>query len=259
MRRPSPFDLTGKRAIVTGGGSGLGLQIAEGLAEAGCELAICARNLERCEGAARHLAEQFGVRAIAQECDVRSADEIGAVVATTAERLGGIEILVNNSGTSWSAPAIDYPLAAWEKVIAVNLTGTFRFTQAVAGWMIDHGAGGKVINIASVLGFRGAPAARVDVVGYSASKGGVIAMTRDLAVKWAPQGILVNAISPGWFQTEMSADVLDRGRDSLLDRIPLGRFGGAEDLKAVAVFLAGPGSDFIVGQTIVVDGGQSVS
>jgi gluconate 5-dehydrogenase len=248
MRRPSPFDLTGKRAIVTGGGSGLGLQIAEGLAEAGCELAICARNLERCEGAARHLAEQFGVRAIAQACP-----------PPPAERLGGIEILVNNSGTSWSAPAIDYPLAAWEKVIAVNLTGTFRFTQAVAGWMIDHGAGGKVINIASVLGFRGAPAARVDVVGYSASKGGVIAMTRDLAVKWAPQGILVNAISPGWFQTEMSADVLDRGRDSLLDRIPLGRFGGAEDLKAVAVFLAGPGSDFIVGQTIVVDGGQSVS
>lgn len=259
MDVPEIFDLSGKRAIVTGGGAGLGLQIAEGLAGAGASLMLCGRKVERCEEAARSLADRFGATAIAQRCDVRDQAEIEGVVDTTVSTLGGVDILFNNSGTSWGAPAIDYPLEAWEKVIAVNLTGSLLFTQAVAREMLKQQSGGKVVNVASVLGLRGAASATVDAVGYNASKGGVIAMTRDLAVKWAEHGISVNAIAPGWFPTDMSNEVIGRDSDAFLQRIPLRRFGGGDDLKGVAVFLASAASDYIVGQTIVVDGGQAVS
>jgi gluconate 5-dehydrogenase len=125
--------------------------------------------------------------------------------------------------------------------------------------MMKQGTGGRVVNIASVLGLRGAPAEMVDAVGYNASKGGVLAMTRDLAVKWADQGISVNAIAPGWFRTDMSTEVIDRNAETFLQRIPMQRFGGTDDLKGVAVFLASPAADYVTGQTIVVDGGQSIS
>ncbi len=259
MDVPKIFDLTGKRAIVTGGAVGLGLQVAEGLAGAGADLMICGRKVERCEAAAADLADRFGVTAIAHRCDVRDPAEIDQVVATTTSELGGIDILVNNAGTSWGAPAIDYPLDAWKKVLDVNLTGTLLFTQAAARQMLKQGSGGKVVNVASVLALRGAPPEMVDAVGYNASKGGVIAMTRDLAVKWADQGISVNAIAPGWFPTDMSSEVIERSADAFLRRIPMRRFGGADDLKGVAVFLASAASDYVAGQTIVVDGGQSVS
>jgi NAD(P)-dependent dehydrogenase (short-subunit alcohol dehydrogenase family) len=252
------FGLAGKRAIVTGGGSGLGLQIAEGLAEAGADLMLCARKLERCEEAAELLAAAHGVRVLARACDVRDADQVEAVVAATETELGGVDVLVNNSGTSWGAPAIDYPEEAWRKVLDVNLTGTFFFSQSVGRRMIA-GDGGAIVNLASVLGFRGAPAAVVDAVAYNASKGGVVALTRDLAVKWAPEGIRVNAVAPGWFPTDMSEQVIDRGRDQFLDRIPLGRFGGSADLKGAVLFLAAPAAGYITGQTIVIDGGQSIS
>jgi NAD(P)-dependent dehydrogenase (short-subunit alcohol dehydrogenase family) len=252
------FDLRGKRAIVTGGGSGLGLHIAEALAEAGADLMLCARKLERCEEAAEALAADHGVKAVARACDVRSSEQVEAVVGDTEEELGGVDILVNNSGTSWAAPALSYPEEAWRKVIDVNLTGTFLFTQAVGRRMTARGAG-KVINMASVLAFRGTPSALLDAVGYNASKGGVVALTRDLAVKWAPLGVSVNAIAPGWFPTEMSSAVLDQSGEPFLARIPAGRFGAADDLKGVALFLASPASDYIVGQTIVVDGGLSAA
>jgi NAD(P)-dependent dehydrogenase (short-subunit alcohol dehydrogenase family) len=253
------FNLQERRAIVTGGGSGLGLQIAGALASAGADILLCARDLERCEAAAKQLSALHDVKVCASACDVRSPEEIESVVSESVRTLGGVDILVNNAGTSWGAPAIDYPYEAWQKVIAVNLTGSFLFSQAAARRMIEQGGGGKIINIASVLGFRGAAEGTVDAVGYSASKGGVISMTRDLAAKWAPKGIGVNAIAPGWFRTDMSDQILDQNADDFLDRIPAGRFGGNRDLKGAAIFLASPASDYVVGQTIVVDGGLSIT
>jgi gluconate 5-dehydrogenase len=191
-------------------------------------------------------------------CDVRATAEIEAVVERAMAEFGAIDVLVNNAGTSWGAPAEDYPLEGWQKVIDVNLTGLFQFTQLAGRTMIAQGRG-KIVNIASVAAFGGAPPELMDAVAYNASKGGVVAFTRDLAVKWARHSITVNAIAPGWFPTEMSQQLLDRSGDVFLERIPLGRFGGPDDLRGLIVFLAGPASDFVTGQTVIVDGGQSAS
>ena len=250
------FDLSGKTAIVTGGGSGLGRQMAEGLAEMGASLVLCARKAERCEQAATELAE-LGVQAIGMGCDVRDPAEVQAVVERARADVGGIEVLVNCAGTVWGAAPEAMPLEGWQKVIDVNLTGTFLFTQAVGRAIIEQGAGGKIVNIASVAGLRGAPPEVMNAVPYNASKGGVIAFTRDLAWKWARHGINVNAIAPGWFPSEMSSFVLDKHGDKLARNIPLGRFGGPHDLKGAVVFLASAASDYVTGHTLVVDGGES--
>ena len=249
------FDLDGKTAIVTGGGSGIGRQMAEGLAEAGANVVLCARKLERCEQAAAELAE-LGVRTLALACDVRSPEQVQAVVDRTLEELGSVDVLVSNAGTVWGAPPEDMPLEGWQKVIDVNLTGVFLFAQAAGRAMIE-GGGGAIVNIASVAGLHGAPPEVVDSVVYHASKGGVIAFTRDLAWKWARHGIRVNAIAPGWFPSDMSRFVLDRAGDGLLGRVPLHRFGGPDDLKGAAVFLASAASAYVTGHVLVVDGGQS--
>jgi NAD(P)-dependent dehydrogenase (short-subunit alcohol dehydrogenase family) len=249
------FDLSGKVAIVTGGGSGIGRQMADGLAEAGANLVLCARKAERCEQAAAEL-EQLDVRALGLGCDVRDPQQIEAVVRRTVDELGGVDVLVNNAGTVWGAAPEDMPLEGWQKVVDVNLTGVFLFAQAAGRVMIERG-GGSIVNIASVSGLRGAPAEVVNTVVYHATKGGVIAFTRDLAWKWARHGIRVNAIAPGWFPSDMSKFVLDRQGDDLTQRIPLGRFGGPEDLKGAVVFLASPASAYVTGHTLVVDGGQS--
>jgi gluconate 5-dehydrogenase len=249
------FDLAGKTAIVTGGGSGIGRDMAQALAEAGANVVLCARKLERCEQAARELAE-LGVKTLALRCDVRNPDEVNAVVDATRSELGRVDVLVNNAGTVWGAPPEDTPLEGWQKVIDVNLTGLFRFSQLAGRAMIAQRRG-KIVNIASVAAFGGAPPELMDAVAYTASKGAVVSLTRDLAVKWARHGITVNAIAPGWFPTEMSRVLLERHGNTFLERIPLGRFGEPDDLKGTIVFLAGPASDFVTGQTIVVDGGQS--
>jgi NAD(P)-dependent dehydrogenase (short-subunit alcohol dehydrogenase family) len=255
MRVQELFDLGGKTAIVTGGGSGIGRQMAGALAELGANLVLCARKVERCEEAAAELA-QLGVRTLALPCDVRNAEEVRKVVDRTVEELGGVDILVNNAGTSWGAPAEDTPLDGWQKVIDVNLTGLFLFSQA-AGRVMIEGSGGSIVNIASVAGLRGSPPGAMDAIAYNASKGGVISFTRDLAHKWAQHGIRVNSIAPGWFPSDMTKVLLDRHGDELLKSIPLRRFGGPEDLKGAIAFLASPASAFVTGQTLVVDGGQS--
>ena len=247
------FDLSGKTAIVTGGGSGLGYQMAEALAEAGADLVLCARKAERCEEAASALGG-LGGRAVGMGCDVRSADDVEAVVARTLETFGRIDILVNNSGTSWGASPEDVPLAGWQKVIDVNLTGVVLFSQAVGRVMIEQGSG-KIVNVSSVAAFRGAEPEAMNAIAYNASKGGVTAFTVDLAVKWARHGILVNAIAPGWFPTDMSEEVLEQSGHLLLGRTPLRRFGTTDDLKGAVVFLASAASDFVTGHTLVVDGG----
>src|SRR5581483_8011742 len=171
MRLAELFDLGGKNAIVTGGGSGLGRHFAEGLAEAGANLLICGRNIERCEEAATALRAEHGVTVLAHACDVRDPDQVERAVARGEKDLGPIDVLVNNAGTSWGAPAEHYPLDGWRKVIEVNLTGTFLFAQAVGRGMLQRGEG-SIINVASVAAFGGAPAELMDAVGYNASKGG---------------------------------------------------------------------------------------
>jgi NAD(P)-dependent dehydrogenase (short-subunit alcohol dehydrogenase family) len=255
MRVQELFDLRGKTAVVTGGGSGIGRQMATGLAELGANLVLCARKVERCEAAAEELAA-LGARALALRCDVRSADDVQGVVRTTLEELGSLDVLVNNAGTSWGAPAEDTPLEGWQKVLDVNLTGTFLFSQAAGRAMIERG-GGSIVNIASVAGLRGSPPGAMDAIAYNASKGGVISFTRDLAHKWAQHGIRVNAIAPGWFPSDMSKLLLERHGDRFLEGIPLHRFGGPDDLKGAVAFLASPASAYVTGHTLVVDGGQS--
>jgi NAD(P)-dependent dehydrogenase (short-subunit alcohol dehydrogenase family) len=248
------FDLTGRVAIITGGGVGLGRQMAEGLAEMGANIVICARKQERCERAAEEL-RALGVITLALGCDVTNPESIQLMVDATVARFGGIDILINNAGTSWGAPAEEMRLEHWNKVIATNLTGTFLCCQTVGKIMLGQRRG-KIINIASVAGMAGSPE-ELGAIGYSASKGAVITLTRDLARKWGPHGIYVNAIAPGWFPTRMSEALIERNRETFLKSIPLGRFGNDHDLKGAAVFLASSASDFVTGHLLVVDGGQT--
>jgi NAD(P)-dependent dehydrogenase (short-subunit alcohol dehydrogenase family) len=248
------LDLSGRVAIITGGSIGLGRQMAEGLAEMGADLILCARKKERCEQAAQEL-QQLGVRTLALGCDVKNADQVRAVVDVAVSSFGRIDILINNAGTSWGAPVEEMRLEHWNKVIETNLTGTFLFSQAVGNVMVPQRRG-KIINIASVAGLRGAPP-EFQAIGYHASKGGVIALTQDLACKWGIHNIQVNAIAPGWFPTNMSQVVIERNKEAFLSKIPLRRFGSDHDLKGAAVYLASDASDFVTGHVLVVDGGQT--
>jgi gluconate 5-dehydrogenase len=250
----SLFELGGRVAIVTGGATGIGYQMADALAEMGARVVVCARDEERCRRAAAEL-ESHGNEALGLRCDAREPAEIKSVIERTCERFGQMDILVNNAGTTWAAPPEDMSLTGWEKVIAVNLTGVFLFSQAAGRVMIEQGRG-KVINIASIMATRGAPPNVIDAIAYNTSKGGVMTFTRDLACKWARYGINVNAIAPGWFPSIMSDVVIEDRGQALLERIPLGRFGGPQDLQGAIVYLASAASDFATGMTIVVDGGQ---
>ena len=233
---------------------GLGLQMAEGLAEMGANLVLCARKKERCEEAGETL-RSHGIQLLALACDVKDKASIQQVAAETLAKFGRIDILINNAGVSWGAPVEEMTLEQWDRVLSTNLTGTFLFCQAVGKAMAAQ-ASGKIINIASVAGLGGA-SADLQAIGYHASKGGVIAFTKDLACKWAPHNIQVNAIAPGWFPTHMSGWIIEHRKDSLLAKIPLGRFGGDHDLKGAAVFLASDASAYVTGHVLVVDGGQS--
>jgi NAD(P)-dependent dehydrogenase (short-subunit alcohol dehydrogenase family) len=248
------FDLSGRVAIVTGGSVGLGRQMAEGLAEAGANLVLCARKRERCLQAAEEL-QKLEVQVLALGCDVKEPRSVREVVDATVKQFGRIDVLVNNAGTSWGAPVEEMTIEQWHKVIETNLTGTFLFSQAVGKVMVKQRRG-KIINIASVAGLRGS-SPKFQAIGYSASKGGVVIFTKDLACKWGMHNIQVNAIAPGWFPTDMSEKVIERNKEGLLAGIPLGRFGGDQDLKGAVVFLASDASDFITGHVLVVDGGQS--
>ncbi|WP_144481049.1 SDR family oxidoreductase [Cytobacillus oceanisediminis] len=250
------FSLKGKVAIVTGGGRGLGEQIAVGFAEAGANVVVCSRRVEACEEVSQKLKE-IGVESLALKCDITNPEDVKNVVDQTVEKFGRIDILVNNSGASWGAPAEEMPLEAWQKVMNVNVTGTFLMSQTAGKVMLEQGSG-KIINIASVAGLKGSNPKVMDAIGYNASKGAVITFTKDLAVKWGPRGIYVNAIAPGFFPTKMSKGLLEKGGQAILEGTPLRKFGSDTDLKGVAVFLAAPASDYITGDIVVVDGGTHV-
>ncbi len=254
MNTKELFDLTARVAIITGGSVGLGRQMAEGLAEMGANLVLCARKKERCQEAAEVL-QKLGVKTLALGCDVKNPANVQEVVDATVSEFGRIDILVNNAGTSWGAPVEEMRLEHWNKVIETNLTGTFLFSQAVGKVMVPKRRG-KIINIASVAGLRGATP-EFQAIGYHASKGGVIAFTYDLACKWGIHNIQVNAIAPGWFPTNMSHVVMERNKEAFLSKIPLRRFGSEHDLKGAAVFLSSGASDYVTGHVLVVDGGQT--
>lgn len=248
------FKLEGKTAIVTGGGRGLGAQIAKGFAEAGANLVVCSRKLEACEETAELLRE-LGVKALALKCDVTNEQDVEEVVRKTVEEFGTVDILVNNSGATWGAPVEKMPLDAWQKVMNVNVTGAFLMSRAVGQVMIKQKSG-KIINISSVAGLGGIDPELMNTIAYNTSKGAVITFTKDLAAKWGQHNINVNALAPGFFPTKMSQVLIERGGEQLLKQTPLNRFGNDEDIKGAALFLASRASDYITGDVVVVDGGM---
>lgn len=250
------FRLDGKTALVTGGGRGLGQYMAEALADAGAAVALCSRKKEACEEVAREI-EARGGRTLAMACDVTDPEAVEAAVEETVGAFGGVDVLVNNSGATWGAPTLEMPLEAFEKVVAVNVRGTFLMSQAVLRRMVERGEGGSIVNIASIAGLLGGHPDFMQTVGYNASKGAVISMTRDLATGFAREGVNVNAIAPGWFPTKMSRGLISQHEEKMLEGIPLGRFGGPDDIKGLTLLLASPAGRYITGQTIIVDGGQT--
>ncbi len=249
------FDLSGKVALVTGGSRGLGKEIAIGFGEAGAAVAITARRENWLEEASAELASR-GIDCLALQGDVSHTQQVSITIAKVLEHYGKIDILVNNAGISWAAPATEMPLDKWKAVIDVNVTGCFLMSQAAGKEMIRYGSG-KIINIASIAGLVGTPAKIMDTVAYNASKGAIISFTRDLAVKWAPHRINVNAIAPGFFPTRMTEKLLEKIKPAAEASIPLGRIGKEGELKGAALFLASAASDYVTGQVIAVDGGYT--
>ncbi|WP_066304039.1 SDR family oxidoreductase [Bacillus sp. FJAT-29814] len=247
------FDLNGKTAIVTGGGRGLGEQIAFALAESGANIIVCSRKLEDCEFTSYRVRE-LGVQSLALKCDVSNSKDVNNVVEETIKKFGTIDILVNNSGATWGTPLEDMPIEKWNKVMNVNVTGTFLMTQAVGRIMIKQKSG-KIINISSISGLGGISEDIMDAVGYNASKGAIITLTKDLAVKWGKYNIHVNSIAPGFFLTKMAKSTIESKKALILANTPLNRTGSEHDLKGAAVFLASKASDFVTGTVLVVDGG----
>ncbi|MBU8906098.1 SDR family oxidoreductase [Desertibacillus haloalkaliphilus] len=247
------FDLTGKVALITGGGRGLGKQMAEAYADAGCDIIVCSRKLENCEDTAAALKEK-GVRTKAFACDVTNEEDVDRVVQEVIEEFGKIDVLVNNSGATWGADVEEMPVDAWDKVMNVNVKGTFLMSQKVGKHMIENQSG-KIINISSVAGVKAEPPEVLNAIGYSTSKAAVIHFTKDLARKWAHHGIYVNSIAPGFFPSKMTKAVLENRGDTITSNIPLKRIGDENMLKGAALYLASSASDFVTGHTILVDGG----
>jgi gluconate 5-dehydrogenase len=251
------FDLGGKVALVTGGSRGLGLQMAEALGELGARVALTARKREELDEAAAHLAQQ-GIEAAVFQNDLGKLDSIPALVDAVLGRFGTVDVLVNNAGTTWGAPAEDHPAEAWHKVMNLNLHGTFFLTQAVAKRCMIPRRSGKVVIVASVAGLSGNPPG-MQTVAYNTSKGALVNLTRTLAAEWGPHGINVNAICPGFFPSKMTKGLLSVISDSVVARTPLRRLGNDEDLKGAVAFLASEASRHITGQYLAVDGGACIS
>jgi gluconate 5-dehydrogenase len=251
------FDLSGRSALVTGGGRGIGRFIAEGLAEAGAHVFLASRKLASCQRAADEITSRGG-RATALEADVARPESIDALVAAVLERTPRLHVLVNNAGFAWAAPFFDFPLEGWDRTFGTNVRGVFWLSRQVARHMRDAG-GGSIVNVSSLSAWLGATDEEQPVVAYMASKGAVEGLTRAMAVKLAPHRIRVNSLAPGPFDTDMLDHI--RKQPGALARhnaqVPLGRPGGADDVKGAALFLASDASAFVTGATLRVDGGIS--
>jgi len=252
------FDLSGQVAIVTGGAAGIGSQMAYALGEAGADLVLAARKLDRCTEVAKTMEEELGVKVMPARCDISNFEEIDALYEKVMKEFKRVDILVNNSGATWGAPSLEFPLEGWQKVINTNVNGTWLMCQK-DGQIMFKQMYGRIINLASIAAFVGASAEVMDAVAYQTSKAAVAGLTKDLAVKWAKYNITVNvtvnAIAPGWFPSKMSQGTLESGGERLLSFIPMHRFGEEDELKAATLFLASPGAGYTTGVILSVDGG----
>lgn len=244
------FRLSGKNALVTGSSSGLGAAIAVAFAEAGANVAL--HGSQFVPDAVVDRVAATGVQYVALAADLRHPDRCPELIAQTVAALGSIDILVNNAGMIRRAPAVDFTAVDWDEVLAANLTSVFRLSQSAGRHMLAQGSG-KIVNIASLLSFQGG----VRVPSYAAAKGGVAQLTKALANEWAAQGVQVNAIAPGYMETDNTEALRNdpvRSRQ-ILERIPAARWGSSQDVAGAAVFLASPASDYINGHILAVDGG----
>jgi 2-deoxy-D-gluconate 3-dehydrogenase len=249
------FDLTGRVAVVTGGNGGIGLGMARGLAEAGARIVVAARNPEKSRRAVEAL-EKLGTAARFCPVDVTDEASVDAMVRSTLEAFGRLDILVNNAGINIRKQPQEYSLAEWHRVVDTNLTSAFLCSKAVYPTMKAAG-GGKIINIGSMMSIFGASFTPA----YAASKGGIVQLTKALATAWARDHIQVNAVLPGWIDTELTQNArreVPGLHERILARTPEGRWGIEEDMAGVAVFLGSPASDFVTGTAIPVDGGYAV-
>ncbi|MBI4292745.1 MAG: SDR family oxidoreductase [Betaproteobacteria bacterium] len=251
------FDLTGKVALVTGGSRGLGLQMAKGLGGMGAKLAITARKANELAETELCL-EKLGIEVLTISNDLSKFDSIPSMVDQVLAEYGAIDVLVNNAGATWGAPAEDHSAEAWHKVMNVNIDAMFFLSQEVGKRCMIPRNSGKIINIASVAGLAGGPP-DTTTIAYNTSKGAAINFTRALASEWGKYNINVNAICPGWFPTKMSAGHLERIGEAVIASTPLHRLGGEDDIQGTVVFLASDASRHITGQYVVVDGGTCIA
>jgi NAD(P)-dependent dehydrogenase (short-subunit alcohol dehydrogenase family) len=246
------FDFQGEVVLVTGGSRGLGLEIAHAFGQAGARVVITARRAQWLNEAENFLKDQ-GIAVDAMICDVADAGSVEQLVQQTIEKNGKIDVLVNNAGLTWGAPAETMPFERWQQVIDANITGTFLMSQAVGRSMLKRKKG-AIVNVASIAGLGGG---QLNTVGYNASKAAVINLTRALAIEWTARGIRVNAIAPGMFRTRMTEAILDRAEAVVAGTTPMGRIGKPGELAPTVLFLASEGASYITGQIIPIDGGRS--
>ena len=252
------FDLTGKKALITGGSRGLGLQIAHSLGEAGATVLVSARKQDELDEAVAEL-KAAGINASAIAADCGTVEGTTALATAALRQLGDVDILVNNAGASWGAPAEDHPIEAWDKVMNLNIRGIFVLSQAIGKASMIPRKTGSIISVASIAGLAGNPPF-MKTIAYNTSKGAVVNFTRTLAAEWGQFGIRVNAIAPGFFPSKMTKGLMASmgGPDALAKTTPLLRIGDDEDLKGIALLFASDAGKHITGQILAVDGGVSV-
>lgn len=258
MKLQDLFRLNGKVALITGGGRGIGRFIATGLAEAGADLVIASRKMKNLESTAEEIRKNFGVRVLPVACDLAKEEDIERLVSTAVEQFSRIDILVNNAGATWGAPTLEFPLERWDQLFSVNVRGVWILTQKVARVMKKQG-GGNIINISSIMAFRGSDEKVHPAVPYNSTKAAINLLTMNLAVKLAPYKIRVNAIAPGFFRTDMMTYIekpeFKEEYEQMIGLIPMRRVGDIDDMKGLAVFLASDASAYMTGQVVANDGG----
>jgi gluconate 5-dehydrogenase len=251
------FNLQDRCALIIGGHGGLGEVIARTLAQLGARVALAARHVEKCVSLADDLEKTYGVSAMGLACDITKEEQVEQTVAAVVEKFGSLEVLVNNAGAFWAGPPEEVELRGWKKAVDVNLTGTFLACRTAARHMIKAG-GGSIINVASSGGLMSFAPEFSEVVPYTTTKGAMIKLTRDLAVSWAKKGIRVNAVAPGQLEAGFTDSVSSDQKAEMCQRIPLGRLGKPDELVGAIAFLASDASKYVIGHTLVLDGGWSL-